>query len=95
MVSTVIGSGRLSLIALSRTGIRFFWTPIDRSAPIARSVEYLPIAMLVMLCLWLALRADVAFSYTRATAELVHAPRQYIEAVFAARPVPSPTAARP
>lgn len=95
LVAIVIGSGLLSLIALSRTGIRFFWTPVDRGTPIARSAEYLPIAMLVILCLWLAVRADVAFSYTRATAELVHAPRQYIEAVLAARPVPAPSAVRP
>ena len=95
LLAIVTGSGLLSLVALSRTGMRFFWTPVGRAAPVARSVEYLPIVMLVTLCLWLALRADVVFSYTRATAELVHAPRQYIDAVFAARPVPAPAAARP
>ncbi len=95
LLAIVTGSGLLSLVALSRTGMRFFWTPVGRAAPVARSVEYLPIVMLVTLCLWLALRADVVFGYTRATAELVHAPRQYIDAVFAARPVPAPAAARP
>ncbi len=95
LLAIVTGSGLLSLVALSRTGMRFFWTPVGRAAPVARSVEYLPIVMLVTLCLWLALRADVVFGYTRATADLVHAPRQYIDAVFAARPVPAPAAARP
>ncbi|MBT9490896.1 MAG: monovalent cation/H+ antiporter subunit D [Paucibacter sp.] len=87
----LMGAGLLALIALSRTGMRFFWAPVDRSPPQLRLLEYMPIAVLVALCVGLTLHAEGLLSYARATAQLLYAPQGYIDAVLSTRPVATPT----
>lgn len=87
----LMGAGLLALIALSRTGMRFFWAPVDRSPPQLRLLEYMPIAVLVALCVGLALHAEGLLSYARDTAQLLYRPQGYIEAVLSTRPVATPT----
>jgi len=91
LLAMIITSGLCALIALSRTGIRFFWAPVDRGASLARVTEYLPIALLVALCVVLTLGADPVMRYTRATTMALYAPVAYIDAVRSARPIPTPT----
>ncbi len=91
LMGLVIVSGLFALLALSRAGIRFFWAPVDRPAPVLRVVEFLPIALLVALCVLFTVRAEAVLRYTTATAAALYHPRGYIDAVFTARPLVTPT----
>ncbi|MCV2370516.1 monovalent cation/H+ antiporter subunit D [Paucibacter oligotrophus] len=87
----MIGAGLFALIALSRTGIRFFWTPVNRSPPRLRLLEFVPIAMLVALCGLMTIHADGLLRYAKTSADLLYRPQAYISAVLSARPVLTPT----
>ncbi len=87
MVAVLIGSGFLSLVALSRAGIRYFWAPQERAAPRLRVIETLPIAALLALCALLTIRAEPVMRYTAYTAQALHQPAAYIRAVLTAQPV--------
>ncbi|MCW5655704.1 monovalent cation/H+ antiporter subunit D [Hydrogenophaga sp.] len=91
LMACVIVSGLFALLALSRAGIRFFWAPVDRPAPMLRVIEYLPIALLVAVCVLFTVRAEAVLRYTSATAAALYEPRHYIDAVLSSRPLPSPT----
>ena len=91
LMALLIVAGLFALIALSRTGIRFFWTPLERPAPVLHVVEYLPIALLVALCVALTLQAEAVMQYTRATAAALYQPQHYMNAVLSARPLLTPT----
>jgi multicomponent K+:H+ antiporter subunit D len=87
MVAVLIGSGFLSLVALSRAGIRYFWAPQERAAPRLRVIETLPIAALLALCALLTIRAEPVMRYTANAAQALHRPAAYVDAVLTARPV--------
>jgi len=91
----LIGSGLLAAIALMRVGIRHFWSPQGRPAPRLRIVETLPIAGLLAAVVALVIHADAALAYTRATAQTLHTPALYIDAVLQARPVAPPPRSTP
>jgi multicomponent K+:H+ antiporter subunit D len=86
----LIASGLASTIALSRTGIRYFWAPQERPAPRLRVIECLPIVGLLAACVTLTLLAQPVLRYTAAAAAALHQPAPYIDAVLSARPLPSP-----
>ena len=90
LFTLLIGSGLFAAIALMRVGVRHFWTAQDRPAPRLRVVETLPIAALLAAALLLVAQAEAVLGYTRATAEVLHAPRLYIDAVLGTRTVPNP-----
>jgi len=87
MVAVLIGSGFLSLVAMSRAGIRYFWAPQERAAPRLRVIETLPIAALLALCALLTIRAEPVMRYTAYTAQALHQPAAYVRAVLTAQPV--------
>ncbi len=87
MVVVLIGSGFLSLVGLSRAGIRYFWAPQERAAPRLRVIETLPIAALLALCALLTIRAEPVMRYAASTAQALHRPAAYVDAVLTARPV--------
>ena len=91
LLGLVITSGLYALIALSRTGIRFFWTPVGRAAPVLRVFEYAPVAALLTVCVALTMHGESALRYTRATASALYQPQGYIAAVLSARPLPTAT----
>ena len=91
LLALIITSGLFALIALSRTGIRFFWTPVGRAAPVLRVFEYAPVAALLAVCVALTLHGESAMRYTRATASALYQPQGYIAAVLSARPLPTAT----
>ncbi len=90
LIAGVIGSGFAALIALSRTGIRMFWTPRDRPLPQLRIVECLPIAGILLLCTVATVRAEPVIRYLQAAAVELHDPGAYVSAVMRARPLPGP-----
>ncbi len=87
MVVVLIGSGFLSLVGLSRAGIRYFWAPQERAAPRLRVIETVPIAVLLALCALLTIRAEPVMRYAASTAQALHQPAAYVDAVLTARPV--------
>ena len=87
----VVLSGLFAMIALSRTGIRFFWAPVGRKAPVLNSVEYLPVAVLVGLCVFFTVRAEPLMRYARDTAQVLYQPQGYIDAVLNTQPRATPT----
>jgi multicomponent K+:H+ antiporter subunit D len=84
-------SGLVATVSLTRTGIRYFWTPADRTAPRLTVAEGVPVLALLLACVWLTLRAEPVLRYTSAAAEALHAPAAYIDAVLSTKPVPGPT----
>ncbi|RZJ04513.1 MAG: hypothetical protein EOP39_20755 [Rubrivivax sp.] len=89
LFALLIVSGLLSTTALLRVGIRHFWAPQNRPAPRLHLVEGLPIALLLVACTLLVVRGESALAYVRATADSLHQPQLYIDAVFRAKPVPA------
>jgi multicomponent K+:H+ antiporter subunit D len=95
LFALLVVSGFLSSIGLVRLGMRQFWAPQDRPAPRLRVVECMPIGLLLGLCVLMVVRGDPALRYLRATADSLHRPALYIDAVRAARPVARAPEARP
>ena len=87
LFALLIGSGLLAAVALMRVGMRHFWTTQDRPAPRLRVVETLPIAALLLVSVAIVVQAQSVLGYARATADALHQPQRYIEAVLAQRPV--------
>ena len=86
----VIVSGLLAATALVRVGIRHFWGASERTSPTLRVVETLPIGALLAATVMLVVWGEPALRYARDTAEALHTPDRYIQAVMSARPLPSP-----
>ena len=95
LMTLLIASGLASTIALSRSGIRYFWSyPEDRPPPRVRVVEGLPIAFMIAICIVLTMRADPVVRYLQETAYGLYAPADYISSVLSTRPVPNPGQSR-
>ncbi|MFC5521586.1 monovalent cation/H+ antiporter subunit D [Polaromonas jejuensis] len=92
LLGLLIASGLMALIALTRAGIRHFWAAHGRATPALRVLEGLPIAGLLLACVALTVQAGPAMHYAQATADALHTPGRYIEAVMSAAPVPPPAA---
>lgn len=90
LMALLIGTGLLGLIALTRAGIRHFWTTHDRPAPQLRVLEGLPIAALLLACAALTVQAGPAMRYAQSTADALHDPSAYVAAVMAAEPLAGP-----
>jgi multicomponent K+:H+ antiporter subunit D len=92
LFALLIVSGLMAATALLRVGMRCFWTLQGEPARL-RVVEAFPIALLLLACTALVVRGDDALRYTRATADALHRPGSYVDAVLSARPVPPPAPA--
>lgn len=86
-------SGLLALVALSRAGIRYFWTQPMTAMPALRALEVLPVAVLLAAGVALAVGAEPVLQHARATANGLHTPIAYRHAVMSARQVPNPPTA--
>jgi multicomponent K+:H+ antiporter subunit D len=95
LFALLIVSGLLSMIALSRAGMRYFWAPQGRPVPRLRVIESMPIALLLLVGAALSVRAGPVLDYTRATGAGLLQPSGYVDAVMSARPVPSPPRVQP
>jgi len=87
----LLGCGLLTLIALTRTGIRTFWSEMQREPPRVRAPEGLPLVALLTACGVMTLAAGPAMELARATAQSLYDRRGYIGAVLGAEVRPSPT----
>ncbi|HET9865447.1 MAG TPA: monovalent cation/H+ antiporter subunit D [Steroidobacteraceae bacterium] len=80
--ATIVLSGLVTVIALSRIGMRLFWSDAGRREPRLRLLEAAPVAALVLACLGLTLAADPVARYLDSTARSLHQPDTYIRAVL-------------
>jgi multicomponent K+:H+ antiporter subunit D len=83
LVVVTICAGLASLIALTRIGMRLFWSVTGRNTPRLRVFEAAPVAFLILLCIALTVAAGPAMGFLEATASSLRAPRIYIETVLA------------
>lgn len=94
MTGLVILAGLAALIALSRTGIRMFWTPRDRPVPQLKVLECVPIGVLLFLCVLITFRAEPLTRFMQAAAADLNNPSAYIDSVLLTRPLPPPEITR-
>ena len=92
LLGLLLVGGLLTIIAMSRAGVRYFWATFDRPLPRLRIIETLPIGALLLLVGVLVWQADAVLRYVNATARGLHDPKEYIGSVLSAKPLPSPTA---
>ncbi len=94
LVGAVLVSGLAGIIALTRAGIRLFWSTDDSVTPRLRISEAAPVAFLVLCCVGLAVWAGPVLAYLNDTALALDNPQSYIQAVLrqpAALPLPGGT----
>ncbi|RZI67294.1 monovalent cation/H+ antiporter subunit D [Variovorax guangxiensis] len=91
-LALLLVSGFLTLVALSRTGIRHFWTQPLSAMPALRAMEVLPVAALLAACVALTLEAGPVMQHASATADGLLDPSAYRNAVAGAQQVPNPAA---
>lgn len=84
LIALVILSGLAALVALTLTGIRTFWAPLETIVPRVLVVEVAPIVMLLAFCLALTIKGQTVIAYTEATARSLHNPAGYIQGVLGA-----------
>ena len=82
LCGAVLLSGFASIIALSRVGMRLFWSIAARTTPRLRLLEATPVAALVVLCLALSVAADPVTRYLEHAAYSLHQPDTYIRSVL-------------
>ena len=89
LLPVLILSGLAALIAMTRAGIRAFWASPDRTVPRVRLIEIAPVVVLLLLCAVQTIEAGPIMRFMQATAQSLHAPRDYIRGVL------GPAAERP
>lgn len=78
----LLAAGLAALIALTRIGIRLFWTVTERTTPRLRVIEAGPVAFLLLLTMALTAYAGPVMTYLQSAARTLHDPQMYIEAVL-------------
>jgi multicomponent K+:H+ antiporter subunit D len=82
LAAATLASGFAGVIALTRVGIRLFWTVTARTTPRLRVAEAAPVAALVALAIALGINASPVMSYLEAAAVSLHEPQDYIREVL-------------
>ena len=90
VMELLIAGGFLTLVALCRAGIRYFWNQPHANMPALPALEVLPVAGLLLAAIGLTIAAGPVMQHAQATAEVLHSGRHYRQAVMAASPVPPP-----
>jgi multicomponent K+:H+ antiporter subunit D len=88
LVALVILGGLATLIALSRAGIRTFWSSIEGTVPPVLVMEIVPIMLILALTAALTIRAGPALDFMDAAVHAIANPSIYSEAVERAAPQP-------
>ncbi|MDD2868524.1 monovalent cation/H+ antiporter subunit D [Neomegalonema sp.] len=81
VTAALLLSGFATLAAMTRLGMRLFWSDAERPPPKVRVIEAAPVALLLLCCVALTAQAGPAMAYLRGVAEGLSAPSSYIEAV--------------
>jgi len=91
-MAVLLGTGLLSLIALTRAGIRTFWATPLREGPRLRLAEGLPVGLLLLTALAITAAANPILEYVNGAAKSLYYPGAYVESVMRAPIVPPPGA---
>ena len=83
-------SGLGATLALSRAGIRHFWSS-GVVAVRVKVIEAVSVAVLIVVCVSLTVFAEPVLRYTNATAVGLQSPAEYIARVLSTQPRPGPT----
>lgn len=89
VVTLVILGGLATLIALTRAGIRTFWSSIEGTVPRVLVIEIVPVMLILALTAALTVKAGPALAFMEATIRGVTGPQAYIGAVEKTVPLPS------
>lgn len=87
LVFAVLLSGLVGIIALTRTGIRLFWSSEDSVVPRLRVSEAGSVGILLLACIGLSIWAGPVLVYLNDAAQSLDSPQSYIDAVMAKQPV--------
>ncbi len=90
LIVLVILSGIAALIAMTRVGIRTFWSSLEGTVPRVLVIEVVPVMFLLLLTLGLTVQAGPAMRYMDTTIRSLAAPSNYINAVRNATVVEGP-----
>jgi multicomponent K+:H+ antiporter subunit D len=85
-VGTMLGTGLAAIIALTRMGMRLFWSVVGRTTPRLRVIEAAPVATLILVCVVLTMIPEPVMTYMQGAALGLSAPETYIDAVLSAQP---------
>ena len=88
ILTLLLLSGLVTVIAGSRIGVRTLWGEFDRNVPDVSPFEIAPITLLLVLCVGLTLSAGPVLRYMEETAALLQAPATYVEGVLGSSPDP-------
>jgi multicomponent K+:H+ antiporter subunit D len=91
-VAVLLGSGLVSLVALTRTGIQTFWCSGQRELGSVTATEAAPIVILLVICASLTVAAGPVMDFTQATARSLYHREAYVRAVLHARTKAAPEA---
>jgi multicomponent K+:H+ antiporter subunit D len=89
VMAALVLSGLATAIAMVRAGMDAFWTSPAGAAQRVSVLEFLPVALLLLVCIGLTIAAGPVLDYATAAAEALHAPAEYLHAVLSS-PEPSP-----
>ncbi|MBP0447693.1 monovalent cation/H+ antiporter subunit D [Roseomonas sp. SSH11] len=84
MTAALILSGLATVVAMVRAGMDAFWATPAGTPQRVSVVEFLPIALLLVLCAGLTVAAGPALDYATAAAEALHTPSDYLRGVLVA-----------
>jgi len=82
LIWVLIGGGLAAVIALTRKGMRVFWSGAERVTPRLRIIEAGPVAFLVSLCIALTVVAGPVMTYLDSIAHMLQTPQIYVRAVL-------------
>jgi multicomponent K+:H+ antiporter subunit D len=82
LIIALLGGGLAGLIALTRVGMRLFWSVTGRQTPRLWISEAAPVAFLILICIGLTVAAGPAMTYLQSAAESLERPEAYIRHVL-------------
>jgi multicomponent K+:H+ antiporter subunit D len=82
LMATLLAGGIAGLVALTRIGMRLFWSVTGRITPRLRVIEAGPVAYLILLCIALTIGAGPTMTYLDSAASTIREPGAYIRAVL-------------
>jgi multicomponent K+:H+ antiporter subunit D len=85
----VLGSSLIALIALSRMGMRLFWSSDEIVTPRLHLIEAAPVAVLLLLSVGLTAGTGPAMDYLSLAGEALSSPQIYIDAVLISNTPPA------
>ncbi|WP_029619843.1 monovalent cation/H+ antiporter subunit D [Pseudorhizobium marinum] len=89
VAALVILGGLATLVALTRAGIRTFWSAIEITVPRVLVVEVVPVMVILVLLAGLSVYAGPALNYMEATVRAAGKPQTYIDNVINKEPLAS------